>query len=440
MNRILFFVALTAASFVLGVAGATAAGTPSVYNAIPKTLPPNVASVGFEATSTSEFGDYVHLGGANRLLKTVTVTMSDWALATDYPSLPAAGWTHPITVNIYGSHLGANGVPDQLIATTTQTINVPWRPPADPTCAGGTAWRASDGNCYNGLAFNAAFDFSSQGVTLPDDVIVGIAYNTADYGAAPIHAPGPYNSLNVGVPSGQTASVGSDDNADNVFWNTSFAGFYTDGGAAGVGTFRQDTNWTPYGTVAFQIAAVKANLKLDKESISDKGCKPKGVHADKIVDVHGRLVNDYDSGFAGNAWANDSIDRHLRIWQLDNGTYCSQVEDHGKFVTFAGTSPSSFSTVSAGVKGDLEGGYVTTFFTGTFDPTLATHGDVGTFDLGCTDAYNCPGPRLNYLRYFSATAGDDLAQWGWIYKAQDKHGTWLNQDNVPKESSGDIDG
>jgi hypothetical protein len=75
-------------------------------------------------------------------------------------------------------------------------------------------------------------------VTLPNDVIVGVAYNTADYGASPIGSPGPNNSLNVGVPNGQTASVGTDDNADNVFWNTSFAGFYADGGAAGVGIFR----------------------------------------------------------------------------------------------------------------------------------------------------------------------------------------------------------
>jgi hypothetical protein len=440
VKRILFFVALCTASLVFGVAWASAAGAPSVYNAVPKTLPPNVASLGFEATSTSEFGDFVHLGDANRLLKTVTVTMSDWALATDYPSLPAAGWTHPITVNVYGSHLGPNGAPDRLLATVTQPIAIPWRPAADPTCAGGTAWRAADHNCYNGIAFNATFDFSSQNVTLPNDLIVGVAYNTADYGAAPIHAAGPYNSLNVGVPSGQTATIGTDDNADNVFWNTSFAGFYADGGAAGVGTFRQDTLWSPNGTVAFQITAAPAELKLDKDAISDKGCKVQGVHSEQIVDVHGNLVNDYDSGFGGNAWANDSIDRHLRIWKLDNGTYCSQVEDKGKFLTFAGTSPSSFSTVTAGVTGNLDGGYVTTFFTGTFDPSLPTHGDVGTFDLACTDANTCPGPRLNWTRYFSATSGDDLAQWGWIYKADDKHGTWLNQDNVPAVSSGDITG
>ena len=126
---------------------------------------------------------------------------------------------------------------------------------ADPTCAGGTAWRAANTNCYNGYAFNATFDMSSLNVTLPNDVIVGIAYNTGDYGSAPIGVAGPYNSLNVGIPTGQAASVGTDDSADKVFWNTSYAGFYADGGASGIGTFRQDTNWTPNGTAAIQISA-----------------------------------------------------------------------------------------------------------------------------------------------------------------------------------------
>ena len=253
--------ALLGALTAVLVAGALAAPVPStVYDATPTPLPPNVASVGFEATSTSQFGDYVHLGGTDRVLKTVAVTMSDWALYSDYSSdarymANSATWSHPITVNVYSNHLGANGVPDTLLATTTRTISIPWRPSADPTCSNGTAWRAGDGNCYNGIAFNASFDLSSPSVVLPNDVIVGIAYNTADYGTTPIHLSGPYNSLNVGAPTGQTASVGTDDNADNVFWDTSFAGFYADGGTAGVGIFRQDTGWAPNGTAAIQITA-----------------------------------------------------------------------------------------------------------------------------------------------------------------------------------------
>lgn len=223
-----------------------------------------MANIGFQATQTSEFGDYVHLGGTERNLNavtvTVTVTMSDWALASDYPSLPSAGWTRPITLNIYnavpGTPLNAVG---SLLGTVTQTFTIPWRPAADPTCPNGIACGAGNGQCYNGLAFNITFDLGSSNVTLPNDVIVGVAYNTQTYGSAPIGVVGPYNSLNVGVEGSATA--GTDDNADRVFWNTSTAGWYTDGGAAGVGIFREDTNWgmpaTSFaqGTIPIQITA-----------------------------------------------------------------------------------------------------------------------------------------------------------------------------------------
>ena len=248
MKRLISLATFVVAVLSVGLAAGSAfAASSVVYDATPSPLPPNVASLGFEATSTSEFGDYVHLTGANtnRRLNTVTVTMSDWAVYSDYSSdarysANSATWSHPITLNIYSNHLGANGVPDTLLATTTQTVTIPWRP-------------AVYG--FGGIAFNATFDLSSLNVTLPNDVIVGVAYNTADYGHAPIGTAGPYNSLNVGVPSGQTPSVGTDDNADNVFWNTSYAPFYTDGGTGGVGIFRLDTNWTPNGTVALQITA-----------------------------------------------------------------------------------------------------------------------------------------------------------------------------------------
>ena len=268
-----------AATVSLALAASAGAVTSSaVYDATPSPLPPNVASLGFQATSTSEFGDSVHLGGTDRELDAVTVTMSDWALYSDYSSdvryaANSTAWSHPITVNVYSSHLDVNGVPDTLLATTTQDVTIPWRPAADPTCAGGTAWRADDGLCYNGIAFNAEFDLRSLNVTLPDAVIVGIAYNTQSYGETPLGLPGPYNSLNVGVPSSQPVTVGSDDDTDGVFWNTSHAPFYTDGGASGVGTFREDTNWTPNGTVALRITASPALVgpPTSKEQCKDGG-------------------------------------------------------------------------------------------------------------------------------------------------------------------------
>jgi len=260
-----------AAAVVASLALTATAGavTPSaVYDATPSPLPPNVASLGFQATSTSEFGDKVHLAGTNRVLDEITVTMSDWALKSDYPAVgTATSWQHPITVNVYTTGL-------TLLATTTQNITIPWRPAADPTCAGGTAWRASDGLCYNGIAFDATFDMPN--VTLPNDVIVGIAYNTQHYGSTPLGVPGPYNSLNVGIPTGQTASVGSDDNANNVYWNTSYGPFYSDGGLGGTGAFREDTNWAPNGTVAFKITATPA---LVAPPTSKDQCKNDGWKA-----------------------------------------------------------------------------------------------------------------------------------------------------------------
>lgn len=270
---------LAVALSLFGGVNAAQAAPPAattVYDATPSPLPPNVPSVGFQATSTSEFGDSVHLSGTDRVLNKVTVTMSDWALFSDYTSDSrysgnATTWSHPITVNVYSSSLGANGAPDELLATQTENVTIPWRPEADPAC--GTGWKASDGQCYNGIAFNAVFDLSSPSVTLPNDVIVGIVYNTQSYGAAPMDVSGPYSSLNVGVPTGGTATVGTDDNTDNVFVNTSHAPFYTDGGLAGVGIFRQDTNWAPNGTVAIKITASSA---LVAPPTSKDQCKNSG--------------------------------------------------------------------------------------------------------------------------------------------------------------------
>ena len=224
-------------SATIPLAGATIA-----YNHIPNPLPPNYPSLGYQATQTAEFGDLVTLSGTARRAGSVTVAMSDWAKHSDYPAMGASGFSHPITVNIYASNSGALG---NLLGTVTQTFTIPWRPEADLTCPGGTAWRASDTNCYNGFAFTIKLDFTSVPLTLPNDIIVGIAYNTNTWGYSPIGQSGPYESLNVGVVDG-SPSAGTDVNPDAVFWNTMTAANYTDGGFGGVGTFRSDTNWSGY--------------------------------------------------------------------------------------------------------------------------------------------------------------------------------------------------
>ena len=208
---------------------AAAAQAAPIYSNIPGTLAGNYASLGYQATSTSEFGDRINFGGSDRLLQSATVTMSSWARSEDFGN--AVSFTHPLTLNVYDA--GSGATPGALLGTVTQTFTIPYRP---------TGWG------FNGIAFNATFDFSSLNLTLPESIVYGLAYNTQSYGSAPIGADGPYNSLNFALNDavGGGITVGSNDNLDDTIWNTSFAGFYTDGGAGGVGIFRADTNWTPY--------------------------------------------------------------------------------------------------------------------------------------------------------------------------------------------------
>lgn len=247
-------------ALLVQTAGATATSVP-VYDSLPSVSPPtNYASLGFQATQTSEFGDYVHLASGPRQLNTVTVTMSDWALQATPANLTfceananncdTTGFFWPITVNVYSNTL-TGGVPTDLLGTKTVNVHVPWRPVAYGCDA--TGWMDTNDNCNHGLAFNATFDLSSLDVTLPDDVIVGFEYNTQTYGTAPTGVDGPYNSLNVAIPDNQSAVVGSDTSADSVYWKTATCSYYSISGACNV--FREDTNWSPNGTVAFQLTA-----------------------------------------------------------------------------------------------------------------------------------------------------------------------------------------
>lgn len=241
---------LTGSALALAAALHAQAAPTVIYDSLGPTVP-NLPSLGYQATSTSEFGDRVAFdAGGPRQLETVTIRMSTWALRSTYTGNPQyanpSGYQHNLTLNLYGAGIGDS--PGALIATQTMNALIPWRPEADVGC--GTAWRAQDGNCYNGMAFDVTFDLESLGITLPDSVVVGLAFDTQSYGVSPIGSDGPYNSLNFALSGG--AAVGTDVNADGVMWNTSFGGFLTN--SSNAGTFSQDTNWSPY-VPAIQITA-----------------------------------------------------------------------------------------------------------------------------------------------------------------------------------------
>jgi hypothetical protein len=187
-----------------------------------------MVSQSFEATGTNELGNQVELTSTSAPLSTVVVTMESWACehgAWDTgpcTSTPGDTFAVPITFNIF--NVGADNALGSLIATDTQTFNIPFRPSANPTaCPGGFEWDNNaataaaygvtpDNDCHNGLANNITFDFSSQGIVLPSKVIYGIMYSTGpnpNGGNGPL--AGPLGSLNVALSTEPTQpTVGSD--------------------------------------------------------------------------------------------------------------------------------------------------------------------------------------------------------------------------------------
>jgi hypothetical protein len=249
--RVLFLMLLLV---TLGASQAFAQGV--IYDSIPTPLPGNVVSLGYEATSTAQFGDRVRFAGADRHVTTVVQTMSSWACESgtwnggNCVTTPGATFSHPITLNIY--QVGAGNQPGALITSVTQTFAIPYRPSADPVnCTGGRWFNGT--SCFNGLANNITFNLSALNLVLPDEVIYSIAYNTTHYGAAPIGTSAcsvtpqgcGYDSLNVGLDGNTT--VGTNPAPDDAYLSSTHGPFYCDGGAGGTGTFRLDAGcWTGF--------------------------------------------------------------------------------------------------------------------------------------------------------------------------------------------------
>jgi hypothetical protein len=173
------------------------------YSSVPVPLPPNEVSLGYEASSIDEFGDMVALAGGPAVLDSATVAMSDWAPASDWTAhigetlggstLTPAGFDIVLTLSLY--NVGAGSAVGSTIGSYAVDAFIPWRPDASPGC--GTAWEASNETCYNGLLSTVTFDLPY--VSVPDEFIYGLAFNTADHGYAPTGVAGPYDSLNFAI-------------------------------------------------------------------------------------------------------------------------------------------------------------------------------------------------------------------------------------------------
>jgi len=170
-----------------------------------------------------------------------------------------------------------------------------------------------------------------------------------------------------------------------------------------------------------------------------------------VINVVEKVLNDADSGGAGNVWAFDSYTRQIQVWQtgFDSTTnlnvYCATVQYEGSFTTVAGDSPGSdpnsippyFGSVAPDITGTMHGGYTATF-EGTLSssPEFSTHGNIGTFDYQCDPNGNCPGYVDWVGMYFPGYSNFAQPWWGWIYRTP-HNGTWVN---ASSGNSGDITG
>jgi hypothetical protein len=242
---------------ILGNSSAVTAYSPQIiYNSVSSPLVYlNSQAWGGPRGYLSELGEQISFAGWQRMLGTVTLTMSDWACETggwgndNCLTTPGAVYYWPITLNIYAVKYAASPCPStetlcptagKLIASETTVEPIPYRPSADPThCPDNTNgngvgewYNTADGKCHNGYNFNIIFDFTAlcKTVTLPDQIIFGIAYTIPGNGYSSTDI-GPADSLNVAYVS-NPPTVGTDPNPNALFRTASV---YCDGSATWTG-------------------------------------------------------------------------------------------------------------------------------------------------------------------------------------------------------------
>jgi len=245
---------------VLAVGAGAAGASEVIYNNIPgPTTPTNVPSIGFEATSTAQFGGAVQFAGTARKGLSVTVGMSTWACEkgswTGSPeclTAPGGHYEWPITLNVY--EVGPGNTVGALIKTVTRTLNIPFRKSQNNVkCKNekgepsGAWYEPTLKQCFHGKFFKITYML--RNAKLPANAIVSVAYNTSDYGAEPQRsktpAGGPYDSLNVGLNANYNAkeeaepvspSVGAYAVPAEVFVNSAWSAMYC-GNAGATGSF-----------------------------------------------------------------------------------------------------------------------------------------------------------------------------------------------------------
>ncbi|MGA2319503.1 MAG: hypothetical protein ABSG95_02015 [Solirubrobacteraceae bacterium] len=223
---------------------AGAASAAVIFNSLPA-REGNYASLGYEATSTAEFGGQVEFAaGSGRTSAVVSTRMSSWACqsllaGTSCKTTPGATFNWPITLKVYKAE--ANNEPGEEVASVTEEVAVPYRPSANSHCPltpeGVVGWGPK---CYSGKAFTVRFTLNPL-IKLPEPAIISVAYDTVNYGNAPCgtnvactnREEKGEDSLNLALLEHPSASKGSiplqNEEGPGVGWvyvNSTYPGIY----------------------------------------------------------------------------------------------------------------------------------------------------------------------------------------------------------------------
>jgi hypothetical protein len=215
-------VALLAVTALTAI-GAAAAGAETVYNNVPSKLPGNFASIGLEATSSSEFGGEIELAGKVRSKPTLTVVMSSWACETGgvgsgcKTAKPTKAFKVPVTIRVYA----VGELDEGPIAEQTKSVKMYYRPSETPEkCETGGWYDAAEETCYHGYAFPISIKLGKL-KKMPRRSVITVAY---------AHSSGATQSMNVAVsePAENTLSLGAQP-AEEWFVNSTWSGMYCAG-------------------------------------------------------------------------------------------------------------------------------------------------------------------------------------------------------------------
>ena len=208
-----------------------------------------------------------------------------------------------MTATLYEIKTSVTGVVTLLqLEQSTVQIHVPWRPATLP-----------DGTRYphNGYAFQALIPFSA-GVRVPEQCLIAISFNTQNSGESPLGVAGPYNELNLGLGT-SAPKIGTDVNADEVFWIKNGQWFYP------------ARNWGGFGSPMLKLGT-RAAVPLQPLLRPDAPLHAATYHIEATVAPEGEVAG------AVMTVAKKSI-------QLETAGLTKSIADPDPFITVTNQSP-----------------------------------------------------------------------------------------------------